>query len=333
MNTSVRTVVMLGVLAVLARAFVAAQDPSSEAELLKTARVKRSVIDIEEALREKKAVDIAELVLVRPSQPGIQTLVIPSSGDIEAEVLATTVEDLSVMARILDKTLERELGAIDPFPGGYGRYGGLGSAIGRGRSGVQGIYLQGYGALFQTNVKFPLAAPPAKEEEKTTVEAETVWVQTKGEMYGPWPELLPSARSEIQYDAEKVEKLKKVILETLKHAANMRNVKPTESIAVAVLGGETIGPVVTTRTTITGPMFPGGPGVGGVGGRMPTTRGPAGAVGTGRPPTPAKPRPALGGLRQETVLTIHVKKADVDAFAEGKLTFDQFREKATIFAY
>jgi len=44
-------------------------------------------------------------------------------------------------------------------------------------------------------------------------------------------------------------------------------------------------------------------------------------------------RTALGSRVQTTVLTVHVKKADVDAFAEDTLTFKDFRDRATIVTY
>ena len=40
-----------------------------------------------------------------------------------------------------------------------------------------------------------------------------------------------------------------------------------------------------------------------------------------------------GSTSGKTVLTIRAKKSDVDAFAEGELTADQFRERAGIFTY
>lgn len=45
------------------------------------------------------------------------------------------------------------------------------------------------------------------------------------------------------------------------------------------------------------------------------------------------PGALLSGPRQATVLTVPVRKSDVDAFAQGKLTLDEFAERATITAY
>ena len=40
-----------------------------------------------------------------------------------------------------------------------------------------------------------------------------------------------------------------------------------------------------------------------------------------------------GGGPAESVLTIRVKKADIDAFAKGKATPDDFRKRATVLIY
>ena len=41
----------------------------------------------------------------------------------------------------------------------------------------------------------------------------------------------------------------------------------------------------------------------------------------------------MGGPPQGSTMTIRVKKADVDAFAKGKLTVEEFRKKAKIATY
>jgi hypothetical protein len=43
---------------------------------------------------------------------------------------------------------------------------------------------------------------------------------------------------------------------------------------------------------------------------------------------PGDGRPAYG-----TIMTIHVKKSDADAFAKGKLNLEDFRKKASITTY
>ncbi len=37
--------------------------------------------------------------------------------------------------------------------------------------------------------------------------------------------------------------------------------------------------------------------------------------------------------QQTTVLTLRVKKADIDAYAEGELNFEQFKQKVQVFTY
>ena len=101
-----------------------------------------------------------------------------------------------------------------------------------------------------------------------------------------------------QYDAKKVEKLDAALLEALKEATNIRNLKPDQSIAVAVLGYR--GVVADVYV---------------IGGKAVLKR--------------------SGGVPevQRSVLTIHVKKSDVDAFAKGEVTPEEFRGRATVLAY
>jgi hypothetical protein len=40
-----------------------------------------------------------------------------------------------------------------------------------------------------------------------------------------------------------------------------------------------------------------------------------------------------GGGSAESVLTIRVKKSDIDAFAKGKSNLDDFRKRATVLIY
>jgi hypothetical protein len=39
------------------------------------------------------------------------------------------------------------------------------------------------------------------------------------------------------------------------------------------------------------------------------------------------------GAAGESVLTIHAKKSDIDAFAKGKINSDEFRKKASVLIY
>ena len=97
-----------------------------------------------------------------------------------------------------------------------------------------------------------------------------------------------------QYDAEKVEKLKSTLINALRHAANIRALKPDQWAIVTVVGGA--GQPGTTVTK----MYQG------------------------------KPVLVTGSLLP-TVLTICVKRSDIDSFSKGDLDFDQFQKQTKVF--
>lgn len=148
------------------------------------------------------------------------------------------VEDLNIMARILNKTLM----------GITGRdrrdmvMGIIVSSISD-QPDFQSLYLDGFGALFLLRVDFPLV-PPAKEPVEETARPTTseTWEQAKRELYAPsqpgrYVERLQRivGREEKQYDADRVERLKTDLLESLKNATNIRNLKPDDRVQVVVL--------------------------------------------------------------------------------------------------
>jgi len=117
-----------------------------------------------------------------------------------------------------------------------------------------------------------------------------------------------------EYSAEKVSNLKNALIEALKDATNIRNLKSDDSITVCVFGGSTLPGNSRAHTQ----MLPGLPGVTGYAGTAMAGQTPFGRV-----------RLVMRG----TVLTIRAKKSDVDAFAKGKLNLDEFRKKTSLTTY
>src|SRR5206468_8847635 len=113
-----------------------------------------------------------------------------------------------------------------------------------------------------------------------------------------------------EYDEEKVNQLKDTLLEALKNAANIRDLKPDDSATICVFGGAGAGRAQLRST-----------------------------MKRGATPTPDVQNHVwvLGdhnvGSTRGTILTIRVKKSDADAFAKDKLTLEEFRRKAKITAY
>lgn len=269
------------------------------------------------------AVRDGRVYYTRP-QPSVPTLLIPSAA-LKPDQLAQIHEDMQIMSRILDKAL----GAGTPATYAYGdaQYPGypaeqFTSAADTFRTLLAGpakcmeaIYLEGFGALFITRVDFPLA--PVKTDQAPPEQAEeSVWERAKQELHGQkpaWAGIRASGYNHIygggsrakEYDAEKVEQLQKKLLETLEHASNIRGLKAEDSVAVAVLGSEVKGPLLAGYILMA-------------------------QTGEARSVT----RYSSGGTTtRPTALTIHVKKSDVDAFAQDELSFDALRKKATILAY
>ena len=240
-------------------------------------------------------------------------LVIPLA-EIKAEEIIAVTEDMNVMARIFEKNLQQA--HIATARGGLFLSGDyvFGTLLGRGRGAMQSMYLQGYGALFLMKVDFPLSPPPQVEQEKETKQEEDtdpVWMEMKQEMFEPEESRRRRTdRSEQKkYDAEKVENLKTTLVKALKHAANIRSLKPDESVVLTITGsGQSAGDamIVTTKAIV----------VNGENTRIVKESVPGGA-----------------GFTSHTVLVIRTKKSDIDSFAKGDLDFDQFRQRTQMFTY
>jgi len=239
-------------------------------------------------------------------------LVIPTA-EMKIENLAAITEDMNVMSRIFDKKLSQAHLAsgrgswtvnFDPFSG-------------RDSGTTEAVYLEGYASLFLMKVNFPLVPPPKVEEKKTEEEdTDPLWTQMKQEIYAPQEadrRRRTDDRPEEKYDAEKVAELKETLIKTLKHAANIRVLKPDQSVILTVIGGRSQSGTTTTMRSY---------------GRSSMTN-----ISRGRSSMVRRaPRvPTVAASLLPTVLTICAKKSDIDDFAKGQLSFDQFQERIKIF--
>ena len=276
------------------------------------------------------------------ARSGTENILVIPEGKMAGEKLGEIIEDMNIMSRIFEKDLDE----ADMLKGRHIWFFGAQSA------GVpRNIYLEGYGALFLMEVDFPLL--PLTEVEKKETEEEDVdhvWQQTKREVYQSPSDRhfkIESEDEQEEYDVAKVEDLKTKLIRNLKHAANIRNLKSTEWSVIAVTGsgGQTSGVQISMNMG------------GGMGARQGSGRGSArggrgGRAGGGGRSAPGSmpPMPFMspsmgrsggggftGGLSTRsasaTVLTVRAKKADVDAFAKGKLDFEQFQKRVQMFTY
>jgi hypothetical protein len=184
----------------------------------------------------------------------------------------------------------------------------MASVFDRSASGIRSIYLDGYGALFLSKVDFPLSAAPKAGEEGTNDGYDPLWEQARQEIYRAPEEYQPAwSRSEKipEYDAEKVEELKRKLIRTLKHAANIRRLDGGDWIVISITGsGRRSQATAVTRSFIEKD------------GEVIETE-----------PT------VISESYSPTVMTIRASKSDVDEFAEGSLDFDGFSERVQIYTY
>lgn len=240
-----------------------------------------------------------------------QPLVIAPSGGDSAEI----VEDLQIMTRLLQKAVQAK--GTEPQPYAMGiplfSFGGANSP--------QTLYIEGHGAIFVLNAPFPLKATEAVEATAKPAPAKpSAWEQTRRELYGPKQGGLRSAgavriwdaqevKPQAPYDPEQVDRLRQAVLESLKHANNIRALKREDSVTVLVNG--------------------------------PTARKP----GRNRPPQDT--RDAAGSKAVEEAddtpesrrgpavarLGFKAHKADIEAFATGSMPFEVFRSRAQVWEH
>jgi hypothetical protein len=275
------------------------------------------------------------LVRRAPGSPGrsmitrfssvLQGLVIRSS-ELDPKEQASLEEDLAVMSHLLEKSVGSSLG-LQPQGGPVL---GVNLVFAPGHNPTRGLYLEGYGALFTLSVCFPLLPSPKNDEEKENPSTDSAWNEARQEVYGQqrMDGKAVYVRGE-EYDERKVNRLKDAALEALKNATHIRGLKGDDWVTVCVCGGQSMilkgsdqdirqeltdlrkqETELRTRYTDT----------------WPTVR-------NIRDKIQALELALAGKQPRSTMLTIRVKKSDVDAFAKDKLNLDDFRKRAKIMPY
>ena len=332
MKTLTRAIIVLVALSMLATAFAQAQTsqpvtPSPTPSVPMPAPAAPAPTPVQAVSQQLDSL-MSSLSFGSRSGGAGTVLVIPSEQTTTEDLLAIN-EDMNVMTRIFEKNLEQErvttIGSSIFIPGRRERYGAL---LGSSRGQIQGMYLQGFGALFLLKVDFPLSPPPdvQEEQQQETQKAEQgdpVWREIRQEMYEPEKIRRDRRkdRPESKYDAEKVEKLKTTLIKTLKHAANIRCLKPDESVILTVVGGgESTGVSIVTARGAPGQV-------------VVVQKGPDGAK---------KQRVVQGnsldvlediGFSSPVILVVRTKKSDIDGFSKGDLDFDKFRQRVKLLTY
>ena len=280
----------------------------------------------EAILLDKLRLDLGLQLASAQQHGGMGRVLVVPTAEMKAEELAAIMQDMNIMTRIFDKKLNYPLRLSEGKSivlGGWSTSSQSKQFISGDDKATKAIYVGGYGALFFIKVNFPLSPPREVKVEKIEEGVDPVWEETKQEIYAPeearttilaspddigFDEVLKSMRAGTsalpEYDAEKVDEMKRKLIKTLKHAANIRVLKPQDWVVLAVTG--TAQPVVITEIHV-------------------LKDDKAGKTITITPKI-QEVKPASSS----TVLTIRVKKSDIDAFSKGELDFDQFRERTRI---
>ena len=325
MKTLAQTIIVLITLNLIAAEFVLAQSSGTALESVpvSTTNVSREQREMDRLLRS-----VTLSTGRRTAGAGSPVLVIPAQ-EIKTEDILTINEDINVMSRIFEDKLNQVRFAAPnmswAFTDNRWMADSYGMFLGSRSNRTGRMYLQGYGALFLMNVDFPLSAPPEaekqQEEQPEKENVDQVWTETRRQIYEPQERRRPGRGAEdqeVKYDAEKVEKLKTTLIEALKHAANIRILKPDESVILSITGsGVSSGKIVSlvelpgTDQTLVVQEKEGSK----------VTK-----VYTGGLPDDIK-------LSSPSVLVVRAKKSDIDSFAKGGLNLESFRQRVQILSY
>jgi hypothetical protein len=208
--------------------------------------------------------------------------------------------DMHIMSHILDQILRKPqmIGGVFTVMDDF---------FGRDSRVTEVIYLDGYGAMFFMEVSLMLTgsseSPETKDQKQAEEHTDAIWKRAELELYSPRDRRNNREnRPEQTYDAEKVEVLKKDLIEGLKHAANIRSLQTDDVVVLTVIGrsGETMRNPRRREWTLQGGKW-----------RW------AGSSTTSLIPAAS--------------LTVRAKKADIDAFSKGEMDFNVFCEKTHVF--
>jgi hypothetical protein len=232
-----------------------------------------------------------------------------SATQLDEKALANLDEDLTIMARVLDKSVQRGSEDGDRKAMGIHLW-----AIGGGpKGGARNMYIDGHGAIFTLNVNMPLVAPTTKPEPTEKKEtANSTWEEARNELYGRDDERRGEKRKSgdkrpvIPYEAARVEELKKDLSEALKNASHIRGLKDNDYVTIVVQGAgsnssahrsRTVSPKGDSASDLFAYSF------------------------------------SFPGSGPHSTMTLRAKKSDIDAFAKGRTELDDFRKKVSIAVY
>jgi hypothetical protein len=287
---------------------------------------------------------------VPPAPPllseGLEVLLIPTS-EVDPEQFQEMHEDMQIMLNILREKLSEPrtiLGVLYDY----------GDFFGGPEDDAQAFCLQDYGVLFVVKMDFPFSRAMAGATSGATngrTDADPVWRRARLRLYAPRDMRrygqagVPTAPDPISF-----EQLQEDLIQTLRHAANIRHLDPNDRVVVTIVARDQQRPPVSESpsggsfSTGFGGWFQGSSystsgGSFGPGGGSTYSNSRASASGSaraGQAPRRTPRRQTTSAARPAaptTVLTIQAGKADIDAFAQGAIDFEAFRQRVKVLSY
>jgi hypothetical protein len=169
------------------------------------------------------------MAIPAPAEPS-SVLIIPK-GEQDPLAMNEIMEDGKIMSQIISESIPSAQGQT-PFRGyiGSALYNVFGSA-----GQVSCLYIEQYGMIFVRQVDYPLLpSEKTKSQPQQDKDTDKVWQKAKRTVQGDsglnehGQDALPS------YDSALVEQLKQSLIGSLKHASNIRRLKPEDYVVIVV---------------------------------------------------------------------------------------------------
>lgn len=154
------------------------------------------------------------------------------SSTVDPKTAAQLEEDLSIMSRILEKN------AAD-YREDHEEAAGIAIVTLGGSKGVRAMYLEDYGVVFTMSVNIPLHPEPKSDrvEETTQSGANEEWNEARSEVFGDrklWVQR--DLRERRDFDQHQLDEFRNSLIESLRNAANIRNLRESDWITLVVRG-------------------------------------------------------------------------------------------------
>lgn len=177
-------------------------------------------------------------------RPLTESVLVVPAREMDIETTEQIIEDLSVMARIIEKNVLaphglRPTASRDIFLGVPLRQDAGPHILFPSTGRPKPLYIGGYGAVFFIRVDFPLLPPPEKAQEQPGGSQEDpVWAEARRALLEPGAARTAQPREDPlpPYSRERVNSVQRSLIATMRHAANIRALAPGEGLTLVVQG-------------------------------------------------------------------------------------------------